>query len=207
MKIIFSFSILLFSVHAFSDTSIVWQSITELQKRIAADKAQVEKLMMSGFTDKFNGLSWSVNLPGQYTNGCIGYSKEKPCSLVPSKNVGERPNVGEDSEAQMACRKLGGRLPTYRDFRSLLNNFRVPNIGDNNIEDGYLDMEKLRSVFGNGKFNEINSWYSSEQYWTSSVDLDWDPRGLTTVAIGFWNTSERLLRQGTHMVRCIFEPK
>lgn len=122
----------------------------------------------SVYTDNINKLSWSKALPGEYSNGCVnsdGRWDSSKCTLENGAN-GTLEVKLEDSNAAKACRNIGARLPTEREYDSLIQNF--PHTKKQCFWDAAKTcsrltpqgIEYMQSVFG-----DMNNLF-----WSSSVD-------------------------------------
>ena len=112
------------------------------------------------YTDQ-SGLSWSTEIPGLYTNGCVdayGYFDRGKCSFETGSDGSLQVKV-DDSNAAKACRDIGARLPTKSEFESLIRDFGHTEEfnGLRLTEAGRTDMH---IKFGDGMIN----WF-----WSSSV--------------------------------------
>ena len=112
------------------------------------------------YTDSNNKLSWSKKLPGTYSNGCVdanGQPDTSKCTFETLPDGSHQVKV-DDSNAAIACKKIGARLPTESEFESLIRNFdhREKRYGPRLTDKGIADMQ---TVFG-----DMNYWF-----WSSSV--------------------------------------
>ena len=207
MKLLFSILISAIALSSSADEANTWEKIKKYQDRIASDKSEIDKLISSGFVDKFNGLKWSIKLPREYSNGCQLKAK---CTSIKSDKTYSGMIVGEESEAQNECKKIGGRLPTYEEFLSLKKNFEV----DAKFGGSEFSKEKFRQVFPvydvwaeSGSINVANTW-EAEKYWTSTVQgKALDPEDMMTgIIFGLADHGTRKERFVSNFVRCVFEP-
>ena len=171
------------------------------------------------FTDNSNGrnLRWSKLLPGphpgvpgRYSNGCAApgstrHTRDsqdlpnyKNCSVIAGLDGREQVDVN-DSEAEKACQKVGGRLPTIAELDGLLNNFDHTDggsLGPWLTDGGWFGMEQL---FGNN--------VEMYNFWTSSIAQDWYFSGKfynENLAYYFrFDGRSRAAREDRIQVRCV----
>lgn len=124
-----------------------------------ASSAFAEQFKVS-YTDK-NSLVWSQPLSGNYSNGCLD-SQGNPDLGVCSTTI----SGSQDSSAEAACERIGGRLPTTNEFENLITELGGSNqfIGEFGVysvvltKSGYVAFLKTFTGSMNG-----------ELFWTSSV--------------------------------------
>lgn len=162
--------------------------------------ARIQKLETGQFvpvyTDVRNGLSWGLELPGEYTNGCVGANGQYEISKCTFKTLtdGSRVVKEDDSSAAIACKKIGARLPTEAEFMSLIRSFDhyIPRVGGPRLTaKGKADM---LTVFG-----DEHLWFWSSLVISNDSDyaavFDGSNGGIT-----LYN------REFRFAVRCVVEP-
>lgn len=120
------------------------------------------------YVDKFNGLKWGNRLPGHYSNGARtrGAFDAKKCTYV-ENYIGATVKV-EDSEAAMACKSIGARLPTKEEYFSLIENFRHEYVGSSPALTG-VGRKQMADVFQDISLVDEGIKTDRQWFWTSST--------------------------------------
>ena len=107
-----------------------------------AENVNSSEKFVVAFIDKSARLEWSRALNYEYKNGCGNFENDGvfTCSADQSS-----------SEASIACRNIGARLPTKAEYISMILNFDHRYSHDHHLEVTKIGAEKMDSVFQDGK--------------------------------------------------------
>ena len=153
------------------------------------------------FKDK--KIGWTSKISGNLSNGCRDQNEvwvEEKCSKK-TASEGNSQIIVEDSNAALACQKIGARLPTLVEFQSLIEKFdHIVNETENRgSEKGpsltLKGIQEMNSVFGDMKNNIL---------WTSTMYKDSNAYVYYfETRAGYIGRRERLDFDGT--ARCVFD--
>lgn len=171
------------------------------------------------FVDPANGIRWTKALqkakyPHDFIwlyNGCVdseGHYQSSKCTMKRGPD-GKFQVVVEDSDAALACKQVGARLPTKQEYESLMLNFEHDT--QYRIRLTYKGIKQLMGIFKDVYVNEFDgaisgyfatsTIFNGERDWAYSFDQGqdgvYDPR---------YGKIDINLRYYPSYVRCVKDP-
>lgn len=127
------------------------------------------------------GLNWSKSI-GEFSNGCITNPNDEDANDCKYEKYGnnEIRVKKETSEAEVACSKIGGRLPTVYELNDLITNFEYE------LRDGMGG--KFRKLTDKGVTDFLSTFMPFEDFtlefkiWSSTIRSDGQPYYNTAAA-------------------------